>query len=198
MLLGSKLCRAVQPDGTITILDIDQRTMVRLLPAERKAIVMEGLTVPDGFNVLELLANLNRNASRQQRVVPDRSFDGREAEGFVVRLDKLSYNVWCDKTTHLPLRLESERKLILRDHAGTEREQAIREVWREFVFNGKVDKSLFSLTPPHDYSVEKQVASNGPAAVLAAKEKATAAYEKARKAMADLEKAKEEAGKTKE
>jgi len=198
MLLGTKLCRAVQHDGTITILDVAQRTMVRLLPAERKAVVMEGLTVPDGFNILELLANLNRHATRQQRVVPDRKFDGREAEGFVVQLDNLSYNVWCDKTTHLPLRLESERKLILRDHAGAEREQAIKEVWGDFVFNGKVDKALFSLTPPQDYQVEKQKANNGPAAVLAEKETATAAYEKAKKAMAEFEKAKKQAGKTKE
>lgn len=46
MLLGSNLCRAVQHDGTITILDLGQRTMVRLLPAERKALVMEGFALP--------------------------------------------------------------------------------------------------------------------------------------------------------
>jgi hypothetical protein len=184
----------VQPDGTITIIDIAQRTMVRLLPAERKAVVMEGFTVPEGFNILGLLANLNRHPTRQQRVVPDRKFDGREAEGFVVELDNFSYNVWCEKTTHLPLRLESERKLILRNQAGAEREQAIREVWSDFVFNGKVDKALFSLIPPPDYAVEKQTAKNGPAAVLAEKEKTIAVYEKAKKTMADLEKARKQAG----
>ncbi len=188
----------MQPDGTITIVDLAERTIVRLLPAQKKAVVMEGLTVPDGFNVLGLLANLNRHASRQQRVVPDRKFDGREAEAFAVQLDKLSYNVWCDKTTHLPLRLESERKLILRDKAGAEREQAITEVWSDFVFNGKVDKELFNLTPPPDYQVEKQTANNGPAALSAEQKKAIDAYEKAKKAIADRKKAKKPGEKTKE
>jgi hypothetical protein len=198
MLLGSKLCRAVQPDGTITIFDAAQRTMVRLLHAERKAVVIEGLAVPDGFNILGLLADLDRHPARQQRVVPDRKFDGREAEGFVVELDHFVYNVWSDKATHLPLRLESERKLIVRDKAGVEREQAIKEVWSDFVFNGKLDEALFSLIPPKDYEVERQKGRSGPDAVLDEQKKAIAELEKAKKAIAELEKAKKQAGKTKE
>jgi outer membrane lipoprotein-sorting protein len=198
MLLGSKLCRAVQHDGTITILDLAQRTMVRVLPAERKAVVMEGFTLPDGFNILGLLADLNRHPTRQQRVVPDRKFDGREAEGFVVELDTFHYNVWSDKTTHLPLRLESERKLIVRDQAGAEREQAIKEVWSDFVFNAKLDEALFSLIPPKDYKVAVQKGSNGPSAVLDEQKKAIAEFEKAKKAISEIEKARKQAGKTKE
>jgi outer membrane lipoprotein-sorting protein len=195
MLLGSKLCRAVQADGTITIFDSAQRTMVRLLPAEKKAIVTQGQVDPRGFDILGLLANLSRHPARVQRPVPDRVFDGREAEGFVVELDHFVYNVWSDKATHLPLRLESERKLIVRDKTG-EREQAIKEVWSDFAFNGKLDESLFSLIPPQDYEVEKQTVKNGPDAVPDEQKRAIAEFEKAKKAIAEARKARKQAGKT--
>lgn len=115
-----------------------------------------------------------------------------------MELDKFYYNVWYDKTTHLPLRLESERKLILRGTVGAEREQAIKEVSSDFVFNEKMDEALFSLSPPKDYEVEKNKANNGPDAVLAEQKKAIAAYENAKKAMADRKRAMEQAGKTKD
>ena len=159
MLLGN-LARAERPDGTIFLADSKQKKMVQLIPSQSKAIITEGLPVPKNFSVLERLSILHRSAAEVQPGVPERDFNGKKISGFVVDTDGGKYSVWVDPEIKLPLRMERTARIKNSDEHGVLREQLSKEVWSDFVFNRKLDKSLFNLTPPKGYKVEVRTAKN--------------------------------------
>jgi uncharacterized protein (TIGR03067 family) len=157
MLLGRNHIRAELSglQRTVIIMDLAERKAVTLFPDGQTAIVMEGLTVPKNNNIFEFVTELNRHAPGDQRAVPKRHFEGLEVYGFVAEFGRTKFNVWVDKNTNLPIRVESESRETFPDGMGGQREQVTSEEWSNFIFDRALDKALFNSTPPKGYEVKK-------------------------------------------
>lgn len=75
----------------------------------------------------------------------DKEIRGRPATGFQVMHDLVISDIWVDAKTGHPLLIETWNPY------GTS------EVISDFVFDQNLDDSLFSLTPPEDYTVSKTI-----------------------------------------
>lgn len=157
MFFGSHLGRAELPNGEIMIMDRQQNKMMRLIPKQKKAVIMQGgrgTPIPDFLH--ELLTLHKRKVKKE---LAKRKIDGVKAVGFVVDDNGTELTVWVDSKTHLPVRFESTARIpadpgnpVIVDVPT--KTKVVHEITSDFVFNQKLDETLFRLTPPEGYSVE--------------------------------------------
>ncbi|MCA9193278.1 MAG: hypothetical protein KDB03_16015 [Planctomycetales bacterium] len=164
MLLGNNLCRVDQPNGIYLVFDLAAKKMVDVNPGESKALIIENLAVPNDYNVLAMLTELNRSAAKEQPGLPIREIGGVTAVGIVVEDSGITYNAYVDPKTNLPLEMEGERMVSFPDGQGGVKEQLVKELWTTFIFDEPLDEKLFSMQLPEGYSVEIRQAPTSSAA----------------------------------
>ena len=145
MVLGSDLTRVEQPDGSVTIVDLNKHQFIQIMPKEKKVVIRQGFELKEPMNLYDRLRNWQKAASQR---LPERETDGKKTIGFQVNDNGLELKVWVDPVTKLPILAESSAKI------GDG--QDVHEVYSEFVFDSQLDEALFRLKPPADYIVEKQ------------------------------------------
>lgn len=147
-VMGEHLCRVEQPEGIFLVFDAKAKKVMEVNPRESKVRITENLPVPDSFNVLAQLSNLEASAVKDQPRLPNREIDGTQATGFVVETHGDRLNVWVAPSTKLPL-------LIERRHGNS----SAAEQWTDFRFNESLDASGFSLDVPVGFTVESRRAA---------------------------------------
>lgn len=153
--LRDGVCRAERPDGSIFLFDSIRHRLLHLNPATKSCRLIEGATVPGGFDLAGFLADLRRHAANIQPGVGERTIDGKRAQGFVVDAGGVAYGVWVDPETGLPLHFELSQHRsegLTGNGTGIEME----EVWTDFKFHENFDAALFNSDPPADYAVDVQ------------------------------------------
>jgi outer membrane lipoprotein-sorting protein len=148
LLLVPNLTRFEGANGTVSVMDFEQRKAMLVEPAKKKARIIQGMALENPIpNVYDLLRTATQDVVEN---LPERTIDGKKAVGFRVRLSvgerKEEASVWVDPQTKLPLRME----MLRTDKEGREEGQ----VMSDFVFDAPLDASLFRMTPPEGYEVE--------------------------------------------
>jgi len=149
MALGANVARVERPDGRVVITDFKRQKILEIMPAKKKAVVLQGLALPE-MDLYNAVRNVQKDATKR---LPERDMDGKRAIGFVVPLGgngplgSLDTEVWVDVETRLPIRMESSSR-------GQDGERVMHQVVSDLVFDSQIDESLFSLTPPPGYTVE--------------------------------------------
>jgi outer membrane lipoprotein-sorting protein len=152
MILGSGLCRAEEADGNWSITDSSKHQALLVDPHKHEATLMLGLNTPEA-NLYTLIKNLPADASA--RSVPGKKINGKDALGFVVKLEGHELTVWADPVNRLPLRIETEEK----DSEGKKSSVVIDE----FVFDQELDAKRFSFEPPAGYKLQTRGTAAFPA-----------------------------------
>lgn len=88
--------------------------------------------------------------SAATRKIGEREIDGRRVIEFLWKQNGTDFVVSVDATTKLPVRMEVNRGKVRKD-------KEIREVYSDFVFDAKMDESLFNTVPPEGYEIEERV-----------------------------------------
>jgi outer membrane lipoprotein-sorting protein len=143
LILDNGLCRSEEGDGNYTIMDTGKHRVLLVNAQKREATLVEGWNTPQ-VNLYDHIKNLPSDASA--RALPGKKIDGKDARGFVVKMQGHDLTVWADAKTLLPVRIEVEE----RDDKGKKDEVIIDD----FVFDKELDPKLFALEPPAGYKVE--------------------------------------------
>lgn len=156
-LLGGDRARGEFSDGEVQILNNKEGAMMTLYRAKHTAVIQPFYSslefAKTMANWFQRLWSLPEQASRR---VGERVDHGRRVIDFLVKLDDREYTVTVDAQTKLPVRMEYSTAGL--PGGG----QPYREVWTDFVFDAPLDPSLFALTPPPGYSVQRLSLPKGP------------------------------------
>ncbi len=143
-------------DGAeVLIWDDKSGTVLRLFPRQKVAISMKGPKNDHraiGSDFGGFVENLRNADPKAVQHLPDRELDGRRVNQYRLPPDSPLANgsewlFFVDPQTQLPVRVEG----IVRDKSGAVR---VRLACTEFSFR-ECDASLFELTPPEGYQLQK-------------------------------------------
>lgn len=145
-ILGDRM-RQEMPDGSVCIIDFTDGTFLILMPQHKQAILTSSNGLPDEMRhgAQNWLADLRQDLVAGAAGAKDlgaREVAGRQAWGFQVTSSNERTEVWVDRQTNLPLRVEISRP-----------DQDTTVVMSGFDFATPVDELVVSLTPPKGYAV---------------------------------------------
>jgi outer membrane lipoprotein-sorting protein len=136
--------RIATVDGYITVIDWVQNKGISIWPSRKQFTDFEATNyqhdpAQDPFAVVEKLRAL---PSEADEVLGEKEIDGRMLQGFRVIKDDMTSTVWVDPQTEQLVRVE----IRYRNTPG------MNTIITDFQFNVQLDDSLFSVTPPEDYT----------------------------------------------
>jgi outer membrane lipoprotein-sorting protein len=136
--------RTTTADGFVTVIDWTQVRGISIWPTRKQFIDFEASNFrhdpeKDLFMVIE---NLKALPYKADQVLGKKDIDGRLLQGFRVVEDSVINTVWVDPKTRELVRVEME----FTNAPG------MNKIMTDFQFNVELDDSLFSLTPPADYT----------------------------------------------
>jgi outer membrane lipoprotein-sorting protein len=131
-------------DGYITVIDWAQNKGISIWPSRQQFLDFEASNyqhdpAQDPFVIVE---NLRALPSQADVVLGEKDIDGRLLQGFLVTEEHVVNTIWVDPDTKELARVEME----FPDAPG------MSVIMTDFQFNIQLDDSLFSLTPPEDYT----------------------------------------------
>jgi outer membrane lipoprotein-sorting protein len=136
---------------SIYIVDGQKNKAISLMPASKTALVFNTKNVRPEDNpfgrtfqgLRELVAGAQSGEAGTVERLGGKTIDGRPAEGFRIERASMKIELWADRETQLPIRVES-----------TIAELKTRTVMTDFQVNMPVDASLFAVDVPSDYTVQ--------------------------------------------
>lgn len=136
--------RTTMSGDYVTVIDWTQGKGLSTLPTRKQFIEMEMSNLPHDpaqqqFNVIEKLRTLPDRADEE---LGTSEIDGRVLQGFCVTEEDVTNTVWIDPQTRELVRVETE----FINAPG------MNVTMTDFQFDVDLDDSLFSLTPPDDYT----------------------------------------------
>ena len=142
MMLSLTQRREINSNGTIVVFDLARAKTLTLVPEKKYAIerILDVQATTD-FDLLRLVSAMQNAASLE---IGTQELEGRIAKGFRSTNKVNDIIVWADIQTKLPIRVEVV-------HVGKGR----KIIMSEFKFDVNFDESLFSVTAPEDYTVER-------------------------------------------
>jgi outer membrane lipoprotein-sorting protein len=136
--------RTTTADGYTNIIDWSQNRGISIWPLKKQYIDFEASNLPhdpdkNNFAIIEELRSLPYQADE---VLGEKEIDGRVVQGFrVFKADTIN-TVWIDPVTEQLVRVEMEYTNA----------PGMNTIMTDFQFNVELDDSLFSLTPPADFT----------------------------------------------
>lgn len=142
-IVSPNLRRAETPNGIVAISDLQQGKSLVLDTKQKKAKLETSLGYSGDFYNETLHADPEKG-----KQLPPKEFGGRRCVGFEFRtkvaVRESKRTVWIDEQTKLPVRI-----VIVHTYADS----SGQEVLTNFVFDGPIEESLFSLVPPDGYDL---------------------------------------------
>jgi len=146
--------RQVMPEGNIMIFDMifdqNQGRMITLMPAEKKAMIIEMENVPEDkqeqinmfHSIRKRIQEAQENENESVEFIGERKIDGVSAIGYHVEERNMDMTVWADAKTLMPVRIEYSMGGIM-GMEGT-------VIMSDIVFDVELDESLFEVPEGYD------------------------------------------------
>jgi outer membrane lipoprotein-sorting protein len=147
MMMEPGKSRITMPGDAVMIADESRQEFLVLDPVKRTAMVITPSEKRPSQGPLEFLDQMRKLEAGSQEKLGQREIDGKTATGFHVSKGPIDWTIWVNDQTSLPIRVELKTSMF-----GA----PVVEVMSDFVFDEPMDESLFSLTPPAGYTIEKQ------------------------------------------
>ena len=145
--------------GAVVISDLSKGKIVTLVPAQKKAYVMELENIPEGQDQSEfnMFSNIRQHILEAQasedvsgEFLGQKQINGLTTIGYHVQKPGIDMTVWADPKTKLPVQM-------------TNTMEPTTYTLTDIIFNVEVEESLFSLEIPAEYTVQTmQVDASGP------------------------------------
>ncbi len=153
MFMEPSRMRQVMPGGVIQIFGMPQGQMITLMPAEKKAMIIEMENIPEnqGQNqvnmfhaIRKIIQDAQENENESVEFIGEQKIDGVNAIGYRVKdLGGMDMTVWADAKTLMPIRIEYSMGGMM-GMDGT-------VIMSDFIFDVELDESLFEV--PEEYDV---------------------------------------------
>jgi outer membrane lipoprotein-sorting protein len=142
--------RMTMPGGYVSVMDYVQGKGISIIPPRKQFVEIEMSNLPNDpaqqqFESIEKMRSLPDRADEE---LGTREIDGRVLQGFRVTEENVINTVWIDLQT---------RELVIVEMEFVSA-PSMSGIMTDFQFDVDLDDSLFSLTPPDDYTrMELQV-----------------------------------------
>jgi len=167
MFISPNLLRKqVLPDGNINIHNYRERKRLTIRPENKTASVLEYINVTQ--NADDLPIDIKRYFERHlweyfrpdyeesSEFIGNEKIDGHLADIFTAKHKRGQIKVWADRITGLPIRAEiSSRGLGGDDMGNFHNGIPLTYVLSDFVWDGYIDESLFSIEVPVGYKTKQ-------------------------------------------
>ncbi len=152
MFMEPSRMRQVMPGGNIQIIDMPQGQMITLMPAEKKAMIIEMENLPENkqgqinmFHAIrKLIQKAQENENESVEFIGEQIIDGVNAIGYQVEDLGMDMTVWADAKTLMPIRIEYSMGGMMGMEATV--------IMSDIVFDVELDESLFEV--PEGYDVQ--------------------------------------------
>ena len=150
MFMEPSRMRQVMPGGNIQIIDMPQGQMITLMPAEKKAMIIEMENMPEDqqrqinmFHAIKIL--IQETEDESAAFIGEQKIDGVNAIGYHIGIGapNMDMTIWADAETLLPIRIEYSMGEMMGMEATV--------IMSDFIFDVELDESLFEV--PEDYDV---------------------------------------------
>jgi hypothetical protein len=150
MFMEPSRMRQVMPGGNIQIIDMPQGQMITLMPAEKKAMIIEMENMPEDqqrqiniFHAIKIL--IQETEDESAAFIGKQKIDGVNAIGYHIGIGapNMDMTIWADAETLLPIRIEYSMGEMMGMEATV--------IMSDFVFDVELDESLFEV--PEEYDV---------------------------------------------
>ncbi len=150
MFMEPSRLRQVMPGGVIQIFGMPQGQMITLMPAEKKAMIIEMENAPGDkqgqsnmFHAIrKLIQAAQENENESVEFIGEQKIDGVNAIGYHVENLGMDMNVWADAKTLMPVRIEYSMGGMM-GMEGT-------VIMSDIVFDVELDESLFEVPEGYD------------------------------------------------
>lgn len=143
----SKMREEIKPDGTVVIIDGAAGRQLMLNPSSKTAVQMEikkeNSATTQRMNMLDEFRNFN---SKDFKSMGEKMVNQQKLVGFVKHDNLGNVTIWVNPQTQLPVQME---------FAGGGLMPMGDFKFTDFDWNPRVDDSMFSLTPPEGYKLQK-------------------------------------------
>ena len=148
MFMEPSRMRQVMAGGVIQIIDMPQGQMITLMPAEKKAMIIEMENMPEDTqrqsNMFHAIRNLIQETEDESvAFVGEQKIDGVNAIGYHIGAPNMEMTIWADAKTLLPIRIEYSMGKMMGMEATV--------IMSDIVFDVELDESLFEV--PEEYDV---------------------------------------------
>lgn len=144
--------RTQMQNGALVISDMTAGQVVTLQPSQKLAMVMSIKNAPANMEHADLIANFKKLGEKPDRELGEKIIDGKPARGFVVKSGNQEMEIWADKKTGDPVRVDANVPM-----GG----QAVEVTFSDFNLNPQVPPNAFDLTVPQGYTVRQFEAPKG-------------------------------------
>jgi outer membrane lipoprotein-sorting protein len=139
--------RMVGADGSYTVMDIVGQKMLMVQPATKTATLTQLGKAPKEIPTMrDSIIGWLKSAETTGKAVGEKMVDGVRTVGFEADFGAITFTLWSDPKTKLPVLIEST--------IGSPSEP-IQMTMREFIFNAPVEDGLFSTEVPSGYQVKE-------------------------------------------
>ena len=150
MFMEPSRIRQVMPGGGIQIFDWSQRQSITLMPAEKKAMIVEMENVPEDkqgqinmfLAIRKHIQEAQENENESVEFIGEQKIDGVNAIGYHVENLGMDMTVWADAKTLMPIRIEYSMGEMM-GMEGT-------VIMSDIVFDVELDESLFEVPEGYD------------------------------------------------
>jgi len=141
--------RQTTADGVIVISDLEQGKIMTLIPAQKQAVVIEMINMPEDedqsqFNMFyEIRRRIQEARAAEDELVEflgEEQIDGQSAIGYHIKRPEADITVWANSETKMPIRFEVSTGPVTNTISN-------------IVFGVELDESLFDLEIPEGYMV---------------------------------------------
>lgn len=154
--LGTDRSRAEISNGDVEIVNGREGAAMSLSRVNRTAVIRLMVPSPEFSEVMaHQITRFSTLPEKAGRRIGEREDNGSKVVDFLVEFDEHDYTVTVDEKTKLPIRMEFATDQL----AGTG--QHYRELFSDFQFDVLLDESLFAITPPPGYRVERNQLPDG-------------------------------------
>jgi outer membrane lipoprotein-sorting protein len=148
MFMDPSRMRQVMSGGNIQIFDMSQGQIMTLMPAVKKAMIVEMENIPEHqkgqINMFHAIRKLIQETEDESvAFIGEQKFDGVNAIGYHIGARNMGMTIWADATTLLPIRIEYSMGEMM-GMEGT-------VIMSDFIFDVELDESLFEV--PEEYDV---------------------------------------------
>ncbi|HYE18568.1 MAG TPA: hypothetical protein VEA69_08995 [Tepidisphaeraceae bacterium] len=148
-MTGGGRTRVQMPDGQVTISDMPAGRSLTIDPKLKTAILItfdpKGRG-PERAGAADFLDEFKRLDDKAAKPLGEKVIDGKPARGFATDQGAMKMEIWADKATNRPIRMDVRLPLY-----GGETTMTMSD----FVFDAPLDPALFDLDAPKGYELQK-------------------------------------------
>ncbi len=160
MLKQPGLMRVESADGIITTTNFQTGKILAIYPASKKALAIDLNNRPGFMTPHNFLDELKKVIAANATPLGEKQQAGQTLQGYRVAHDGNSQNIWINPATNSPVQIDIRGPSNAPANTPNNTpDNGIVMTWTNITFNSPLNDTLFTTTPPPDYTLSQSQAA---------------------------------------